>query len=314
MLRYTAARVALTLPMLFALSVAVFFYVHAVPGDPIAGMLGPAGTPEMIERIRAERGLDVALWTQYWQWLTGLPQGDLGVSLISGQAITPQLINRIPATLQLTAASLFVTLLIGLPAGFLAGLRQGSWLDRVLTPGALVGLSMPVFWLGTVMILVLGVRYSWFPTSGYTPFTTDPMDSLRFTVLPAVTLGLHLSPFLARLTRAVTLELQQEQFIKQARAKGLRSSTVIIRYSMRNAILPVLTVLGLLLGTLLGGQVIVEQLFNWPGIGRLLVQGAIQRDYLMVQSLVLVIATLYVVINLGVELLHGWMDPRIRLR
>lgn len=313
MLRYAINRILIVIPLLLALSVLLFLYVHAVPGDPIAGMLGPNGSPELIAQIRAERGLDRPLPVQYGDWIFGLLQGNLGISLISGQQITPVVIDRIPATFQLTFVSLLFTVLIGLPAGFLAGKYRGSWIDKVLSPAALLGLSMPVFWIGTLLILVLAVQLRWLPTGGYIPFAESPIDSLKLTLMPSIALGIHLSPFLARMVRATTVELQQEQFVVQARMKGLRSRTITYRYLLRNAIVPVLVVLGLQLGTLLGGQVIVEQLFNWPGVGRLLVEGAIQRDYLMVQSLILVIATIYVVVNLGVELLHAWLDPRVRL-
>lgn len=313
MLRYTIRRVLILIPLFLALSVLLFFYVHAVPGDPIAGMLGPNGTPELIAQIRADRGLDRPLLVQYGDWLAGLVHGDLGVSLISGQEVTPVVVNRIPATVQLTLAGLVFTVLIGLPAGFYAGKNRGSWLDRVLSPAALLGLSMPVFWIGTLLILLFAVGLHWLPTGGYVPFSQSPIKSLQLTFMPAFALGIHLSPFLARMVRATTIELQQEQFVVQARMKGLRARTITYRYLMRNAIVPVLVVLGLQLGALLGGQVIIEQLFNWPGVGRLLVEGAIQRDYLIVQSLILVIAAIYVVVNLGVELLHAWLDPRVRL-
>lgn len=313
MLRYAINRILIVIPLLLALSVLLFLYVHAVPGDPIAGMLGPNGSPELIAQIRADRGLDRPLYVQYWEWISGLVHGDLGVSLLSGQKITPIVVDRIPATFQLTFVSLFFTVLIGLPAGFLAGKYRGSWIDKVLSPAALLGLSMPVFWIGTLLILVLAVQLRWLPTGGYVPFAESPLESLRLTLMPALALGIHLSPFLARMVRATTIELQQEQFVVQARMKGLRSHTITYRYLLRNAIVPVLVVLGLQLGTLLGGQVIVEQLFNWPGVGRLLVEGAIQRDYLMVQSLILVVASIYVIVNLGVELLHAWLDPRVRL-
>jgi peptide/nickel transport system permease protein len=313
MLRYSLRRILIVIPLLFALSVLLFLYVHAVPGDPIAGMLGPNGSPELIAQIRHDRGLDRPLLVQYGDWLAGLTHGDLGVSLLTGQKITPVVIDRIPATVQLTLMSLLFTVLIGLPAGFFAGRYRGSWLDKVLSPAALLGLSMPVFWIGTLLILILAVGLHWLPTGGYVPFADDPVKSLQLTLMPALALGIHLSPFLARMVRATTIELQQEQFVVQAHMKGLRHSTITNRYLLRNAIVPVLVILGLQLGTLLGGQVIVEQLFNWPGIGRLLVEGAIQRDYFVVESLILVIATIYVIVNLGVELLHAWLDPRVRL-
>lgn len=313
MLQYVIRRILIVIPLLLALSVLLFLYVHAVPGDPIAGMLGPNGSPELIAQIRADRGLDRPLLEQYADWLAGLFRGDLGVSLLTGQKITPVVVARIPATVQLTLMSLFFTILIGLPAGFMAGRHRGTWIDKVLSPAALLGLSMPVFWIGTLLILVLAVNLHWLPTGGYIPFTQNPARSLQLTFMPALALGIHLSPFLARMVRATTIELQQEQFVIQASMKGLLPRTITYRYLLRNAIVPVLVILGLQLGTLLGGQVIIEQLFNWPGIGRLLVEGAIQRDYLVVQSLILVIAGVYVIVNLGVEVLHAWLDPRVRL-
>jgi peptide/nickel transport system permease protein len=306
-------RVAVAVPLLLALSIVLFLYIHLVPGDPIAGMLGPNGSPELVKQLRHARGLDLPIPVQYWNWLGGLFHGSLGVSLVSNLPIAPIVIARLPATIHLTLSALFFTLLLGLPTGFLAGVYKDRWLDRILSPVALVGLSMPVFWVGTLLFLLLGVQLHWLPTAGYVPFNESPVQSLRLTLMPAFTLGFTLAPFLARLTRAATVELLQEQFIVQTTAKGLRPSTVLRRYLARNTILPVLSVIGLQLGTLIGGQVIVEQLFNWPGIGRLLVEGAVQRDYLMVQSLILVLASVYVLVNLGVELLHAWLDPRVRL-
>lgn len=313
MLWYALRRVLVALPLMVGLSIVLFLYIHLVPGDPVAGMLGPNGSAELIEQIRHQHGLDEPIPVQYWDWLVGLTHGSLGVSLISNQSITPILVARIPATLQLTAMASLFTVLIGLPGGFFAGVYKGSWLDRVLSPVTLIGLSMPVFWVGTLLFLILGVQLRWLPTAGYVPFSESPIESLRLTFMPSFSLGFVLAPFLARLTRAATVELRQEQFVIQARAKGLRRTTVLWRYLARNTILPVLSVLGLQLGTLIGGQVIVEQLFNWPGIGRLLVEGAVQRDYMMVQSLILVVASVYLVVNLGVELLHAWLDPRVRL-
>ncbi len=313
MLRYVVRRILIVIPLMFGLSVLLFLYVHAVPGDPIAGMLGPNGSPDLIAQLRADRGLDRPLLEQYADWLTGLGHGDLGVSLLTGQKVTPVVVARIPATAQLTLMSLLFTVLIGFPAGFFAGRHRGTWIDKVLSPAALLGLSMPVFWIGTLLILIFAVKLHWLPTGGYVPFTQDPVRSLQLTLMPTFALGLHLSPFLARMVRATTIELQREQFVVQARMKGLQPRTITYRYVLRNAIVPVLVVLGLQLGTLLGGQVIIEQLFNWPGVGRLLVEGAIQRDYLVVQSLILVIAALYVIVNLCVEVLHAWLDPRLRL-
>jgi peptide/nickel transport system permease protein len=314
MLRYSLSRLLLLVPLLFGLSVLTFLYMHLIPGDPIAGMLGPGGSPQLIQQLRHQFGLDEAVPVQYWHWLVGsFIHGNLGISFGSGQAITPMLINRIPATLQLTAAGMLFTVLIGLPAGFFAGVYKDSWVDRLLSLASLVGLSTPPFWLGTLLILFVSIDLHWLPAGGYVPLGQDPAASLSDTIMPGFALGLSLAPYLARMTRAATVEIQQEQFVKHARAKGLRRRTILLRYSARNAILPVVVVLGLQLGRLLGGQVIIEELFNWPGVGRLLIEGAIQRDYAMVQALVLIIAATYVVLNLVAELLHAALDPRIRL-
>lgn len=313
MLRYIANRLLIVVPLLLALSILLFFYVHAVPGDPIAGMLGPAGTPEAIEQIRRDRGLDRPLWEQYWSWLTGFLVGDFGVSLRSGRNITPIVIDRIPATLQLTLMGLIMIFAIGFPLGYLAGKHKGGWLDRVLTPMTLVGISLPQFWVGTILILVFAVQLRWLPSGGYVPFLDNPWQSLRLSFMPALVLGITLSPLMARLVRVATAQLQVEPFVIQARMRGLRPRTISRRYLLRNAVVPVLVIIGMQLGTLIGGQVIVEQLFNYPGLGRLLVEGASERDYLMVQSLTFLIAIIYVVINLMAEIAHAWLDPRVRL-
>lgn len=313
MLRYIIKRILISIPLLFALSILIFFYVQAVPGDPIAGMLGPAGTPESIERIREERGLNLPLWDQYWSWLGGFFSGNFGVSLISGQNITPIVVGRIPATLQLTAAGLFMIVAVGFPLGYYAGKHKGGWLDRIFTPLTLFGVSLPQFWVGTILVLIFSVQLRWFPSGGYVPFADDPVESLRLTVLPALVLGITLSPLMARLVRISTAKLQTEQFVVQAKIRGLLPRTIARRYLLRNAVIPVLVILGMQLGTLIGGQVVVEQLFNYPGLGRLLVEGAIARDYLMIQSLIFLIAIIYVFINLAVEIIHAWLDPRVRL-
>jgi peptide/nickel transport system permease protein len=312
-LKYTLYRLATLVPLLFGLSVAMFLYIHLIPGDPVAGMLGPGGSPRLIAQLRHQFGLDQPIPVQYWHWLTGLLQGNLGISFISRQPITSILVNRIPASLELTAAGMVAIVLFGWPAGFVAGLLKGTWFDRVVSTLAAVGLSVPQFWLGTLFIVFIAVNHVLgLPAEGYVPFTVDPVANLRDVILPALTLGLSLSSYLVRMTRAATIEVQQEQFVRQAQAKGLRRWTIVWRYSARNAVLPVVIVLGLQLGALLGGQVIVEELFNWPGVGTLLVIGVTQRDYFLVQAVILVIATFYVFLYLGTELIQAWLDPRLR--
>lgn len=313
MLRYLGNRLLTVVPLLFALSALLFFYIHALPGDPIAGMLGPNATPSLVVQLRHEHGLDRPLWVQYWGWLSGLAHGDLGSSLINGQSITAMVEGRIPATLQLTAASLLLMILIGFPIGYLAGKHKGGWLDRLLTPASLAGLSLPQFWVGTIFILVFSVQLHWLPSGGYVPLAQDPLQSLKLTLMPAFVLGITLSPLQARLVRVATAQLLQEPFITAAAMRGLRNGTISRRYLFRNAVLPVIVVIGMQLGTLIGGQVVVEQLFNYPGIGRLLVEGATERDYYVVQSLIFLVAVLYVLINLLMEIIHALLDPRVRL-
>lgn len=301
------------IPLVFLLSAVLFIYMRVLPGDPVAGILGPEATPELITQLRGKFGLDQPILSQYIIWIRDLFHGNLGISYTSQQQITPLLIARIPATLQLLLSGFLVSLAIGLPLGFLAGRKRGTVLDNILSTFSLIGLSMPIFWIGTLFVMFVGVSWKLLPAEGYIPFSEDPGLSLKLTILPAMTLGLVLAPYLARLTRAVTIEIEHESFMHQARANGLKDSTITFRYSARNVLPQLLVVLGMQFGGLLGGQVIVEQLFNWPGVGRLLIQGALQRDYPMVQAVILIIAVLFVLINLVIEILHALMDKRIRL-
>lgn len=313
MLRYVAHRLAVLIPLIFGLSVLMFLYIHVIPGDPVAGMLGPGGTPALVAQLRHQFGLDQPIPVQYWHWLRGLVRGSLGISFVSRQPITPILAQRVPASLELTVAGMLTVVVIGWPLGFLAGLYRDSWLDHAVSGIASVGLAVPQFWLGTLFILVFAVKLGLLPAEGYVPLSVDPAQNLRDLLMPALALGLSLSPYLMRMTRAATIEVQQELFVVQARAKGLMRRTIVRRYVARNAILPVVVVLGLQLGALIGGQVVIEELFGWPGVGSLLIQGVVQRDYFMIQAVILVIAVFYVLLYLCTELIQAWLDPRIRL-
>jgi peptide/nickel transport system permease protein len=314
MVKYTLYRLCLLIPLLFVLSILTFLYIQLIPGDPVAGMLGPGGSPQLVAQLRHQFGLDQSIPSQYWHWLSNLlAHGRLGTSFITRQAITPVLINRIPATIQLTVTGLIFTVLLGWLGGFLAGAFKDTWIDRTLSGLTLVGLSTPMFWIGTILILVFAVHLRWFPAGGYVALNVDPVQSIRDSLLPGLAMGLGLAPYLARMTRAATVEVQHEPFLRHAQAKGLRGRTILVRYAARNAVPPTVVVIGLQVGSLLGGQVIVEQLFNWPGLSRLLIQGAVQRDYYMVQAVILVIAALYILLNLAAELAHAALDSRIRL-
>lgn len=314
MLRYTANRLLLFLPILFGLSVVTFIYIHLIPGDPVQAMVGPSGGPELVAQMRQELGLDRPLHIQYIDWVSGALRGDLGISFRSRQPITPLLLARIPATLELAGAALIVAIGIGLPSGVLAGLKKNTRFDYAFSLLSLGGYSMPIFWLGTLLLLLFGVYWKVLPSQGYVPFERDPVANLRLLILPAVTLGIGLAPYIGRMARAAVIETLQENFIVYAHAKGLRERTVFLRYVFRHAIVGILVVLGLDIGYLLSGQIIVEEIFNWPGAGRIIVRGVLERDYFVVQATILVYALLFLTINFIVEIMHGLLDPRVQLK
>jgi peptide/nickel transport system permease protein len=314
MLRYSINRLLLFIPLLFGLSIVVFIYIHLLPGDPIQAMVGPSGSQEFVEQLRAEFGLNRPLHVQYISWATGLLRGDLGITFRSRQPIAPLLLDRIPATLELALGGLVVAVLVGLPTGILAGLHKDSKFDHIFSLFSLAGYSMPVFWLGTLLMVWLGVNWKILPSQGYIPFSQDPLKNLQYLILPAVTLGVGLGPYIGRMARAAVVETQQEQFVNYARAKGLGGRTILNRYILRHAFVSIVVVLGLDIGYLLSGQIIVEELFNWPGAGRLIVRGVLERDYFMVQSSIMIYAGVFLFINFLVELLHAYLDPRIQLK
>lgn len=297
--------------MIAVLSFVIFVVLRALPGNPFNS--GGPMPPELLEQLTIKYGLDQPVLVQYVKWVQGVFHGDLGVSFVSRQPISNLLVQRVPATLHLAIASLLVAIIVGLPLGFIAGIKKDTWLDKVTSMTALLGLSVPQFWLGTIFVLTVGVRLRWLPTSGYVAFTQDPIRSLQFTIMPALTIGLSLAPYLARMTRTATVEVQQEPFVALAQAKGLKLTTVMNRYSIRNAFPPVVVIISMQLGGLLGGVVIIEKLFAWPGVGQLLIGGVGERDYQVVLSCVLVLAILWVVMNLLADLLQAALDPRIRL-
>ncbi len=314
MLRYVARRLVLFIPLLIGLSVVVFFYMYLIPGDPIAGMLGSQGNPELVAKIRHEFGLDRPIYIQYIGWFSKVLRGDLGVTFRARYPITPLLMARIPATLELALGALVVAILIALPAGIIAGLNKNSRFDYIFSLFSLMGYSTPVFWSGYILVLLLSVRFHVLPSQGYVPFNEDPWRNLQYLLMPAFTLGIALAPYVGRMTRTAIIETMQEFFVSYARAKGLKRRIIFWRYILRHSIVSILVVLGLDIGYLLSGQIIVEELFNWPGVGRLIIRGVLERDYFVVQATILIYAGLFVLINLAVELLHGWLDPRVQLQ
>lgn len=283
----------------------VFFLIHLVPGDPVAVMLGDWASPADEQVLREQLGLHQPIWVQYGQYLSGLMQFDLGQSLFFQQPVSQLIAERFPMTLQLALMALFVAVLIAFPLGFWAARKAGQWPDHLSMTVSLIGVSIPNFWLGPMLILLFSLTLGWFPVSG--------AEQSWSWVLPSVTLGTALAAILARMLRASLLEVMHEDYIRTAKAKGLSNRWVYGKHALFNALLPVVTILGLQLGTLLGGAVITEVVFDWPGLGQLLVESIQRRDYPVVQACILVISIAYITINGLTELVYAWLDPRIRI-
>lgn len=313
MLEYAIRRILAAIPLLFGLTLLVFIYVRLIPGDPVVAMLGVASDPELVARLREELGLNLPWYLQYFNWISGVVQGDLGTAFRSGAPISQILVGRIPASVELAAAGLVVTLLIAIPAGVAAGMRPGSVVDRAVSGATLFGLAVPAFWLGAILVMVFAVGLRWLPSAGYVAFDRDPVRNIQLLILPAITLGLALSPYLARLTRANVLEIRGETFVGFGRAQGLARSTISRDLVLRNAAPSLVVAVGVTVGGLLAGSVVIETLFNWPGMGKLIVSAVSERDYAMIQALLLIYGVLFITVNLLAELAQGLLDPRIRL-
>jgi peptide/nickel transport system permease protein len=284
----------------------VFLLIHVIPGDPVEVMLGESAQPTDKEGLRHALGLDLPLHQQWWMYFKALLHLDFGTSLFSGRAIVDLLIERIPATLYLSLVSLFVAIALALPLGILAAVRQHTPLDYGAMGFALFGMSIPNFWMGPLLILVGALWLGWFPVSG--------QDGWNSVVLPALTLGTAMAAILARMIRSSVLEVLGEDFMRTAYAKGLTPTRAVMLHALPNSLLPILTLLGLQLGGLLGGAVITETVFAWPGLGLLMIEAIQQRDYPVVQAAVLCISVTYIVVNLLTDLLYAWLDPRIQFK
>ncbi len=299
-----ASRLSSALIVALGVCTLVFLLLHLVPGDPVDAMLGETAQAADREQMRIRLGLDQPLTVQYGRYLSGLLRLDLGRSFLDDRAVTAILVERLPATVELTVAALVLAILIALPLGMLAARQHGRWLDSTAMSFSLLGVSIPNFWLGPMLILVFSLWLGWTPVSG-----RSGMVSL---ILPALTLGTALAAILARMVRASLLEVLHEDYVRTARAKGLSEWSVLWHHALRNAWLPILTLIGLQLGALLGGAVITETVFSWPGLGRLLIDSIKSRDYPVVQGCVLLISLTYVTINTITDLVYVWVDPRIR--
>ena len=311
MAAFVLRRLAQAVPTVFLTTVLIFLFLHLVPGDPAAVLAGSDAPPEVVEALRKEMGLDRSLPVQYAIWIGRVARGDLGVSYVSKFPVWTLILRRLPATLELTIGALLVGMAIGLPAGIVAAMYRGGMPDLLVSSGNAVFLSVPNFWIGITFILAFALALNWLPPSGRVPVVENPLMALKFLLLPAFTLGMHIAAIVARFSRTALLEVLNEQFIRTARAKGLAEWVVILRHGFANALLPVLTIVGLQAGYLLGGAVVVESVFAWPGLGRLIVRAIFARDHILLQGAILVFSLAFVVVNLLVDLSYAAIDPRV---
>lgn len=308
---YVLRRGLQALVVMLGVSVIVFALVHVVPGDPIRVSLGTRFDQATYDALRERAGFDRPLVVQYFEWLGGALTGDLGVSFRSGQPVTTTLLDRLPATVTLAVAALVVALVIAIPLGIVSAIRSGSVWDRLATVVSQIGISVPDFWLAILFILLFSLTLGWFPSTGYVPFSEDPWQWFLHLVMPATAVGVVSGSVITRFVRSSVLEALSENHTRTARAKGLRERVVIRRHVLRTALVPVVTVTGLQLAYLLGGVIIIEAIFSWPGLGRLAYDAVQARDYPVLQGAVLLFALIFLLVNFLVDLLYAWLDPRI---
>jgi peptide/nickel transport system permease protein len=312
MITYILRRLLAMVVVLLGISVVVFSLVHLVPGDVVSILLGPNTSPQAREALREKFGLNDPLPVQYLRWLGAVLHGDLGTSLRTGQPVLTSILDRCTITLELSALAMGLALLIGIPAGVLGAVKQYSKTDYAVTVFALAGLAIPNFLLATLLILVLSLQMRLLPPSGYVPLREDPGQHFKLMIMATLALGLGSASYVTRMTRSSVLETLRQEYIRTAFAKGLPAARIVVRHALKNGLIPIVTVIGIELGYLLGGAVIVEAIFAVPGVGRLALDGINMRDYPVVQGTVLVITTMFVLINLAVDLLYAYLDPRIR--
>ena len=309
---YLVRRLLAVIPVMAVVVTVVFLLIHLIPGDPVSVMLGPEASPAQIEATRRSLGLDRPIHEQLLGFYARVLRGDLGQSYFLDRPVTTAIIERAEPTLMLMACALLVAVVIGVPSGVVAAAHRGSVWDRTLMLGSLLGVCVPGFWLSLNFIYLFAVRLGWLPAAGYASVLTDPVAALRYMVLPAVSLGFNQSALIARISRSCMLEALQQDYVRTARAKGLPDRAVTYAHAFRNALVPVVTVIGVTTAVLIGGAVVTEIVFNIPGLGRLVISAILRRDYPVVQGVVLVTAAVYVLINLAVDVLYAFIDPRIR--
>jgi peptide/nickel transport system permease protein len=304
MLSYLIKRLLSTIPVLIGISLLLFFMLRMLPGDPAQVLAGQMATPQEIENIRHQLGLDRPIYEQYAAYLSRLARFDLGRSARTQNPVTQEIWARLPNTLLLAVVAITLACLFGIPAGIISAVRPYSWIDYLVTVSALFGMSMPVFWLGLMLVVLFSVILKWLPAGG--------TGGWQNVVLPSITLAAFVVAFIARMTRSTMLETLSQDFTTTARSKGLQERVVVIKHAFKNAMIPIITVVGLQFGLLLGGAVLTETVFAWPGVGRLIVDSILARDYPVIQGSILIFGLLYIMVNLVVDLIYALVDPRIR--
>jgi peptide/nickel transport system permease protein len=310
-MRYLMQRLLAAVPVLIGVSIVAFALVRLVPGDPVTVLLGPGYNEEQASVLRERYALDRSLPVQYLAWASRAVRGDLGESFFTGQTVASAILERLPVTLQLTVIGVLFAVLLGVPLGVASALRPNRALDHAARVVGLFGISVPGFWVGSLLILLVSLRLGWLPSGRFVPIWEDPLENLQRMILPGVALGLAVAAVVLRTARSAMLEVIGQDYVRTARAKGLSEPRVLVRHALRNSMVPVLTVLGLQVGYLLGGSVVIEQVFSLPGVGRLALQAIGSRDYALLQGTILFVAVVFIVVNLVVDLLYARLDPRI---
>ncbi|MBD8005966.1 ABC transporter permease [Bacillus norwichensis] len=310
---YILQRLLSLIPVMLVVAIVVFFLIHLTPGDPASIILGPEALPEDVDKLREEMGLDLPILEQFLIWFGGIFKGDLGWSPFMDMPVMEAFLSHLGPTLSLAILAQIISIVIAIPFGIIAATKRGTAIDQFFMVFALLGISIPSFLLGLLLILLFAVKLQWLPVAGYQPLGTGFWNHLKFLILPAITLGAIQAALIARMTRSSMLDILNMNYIKTAHAKGLKERVVIFKHAFRNAFIPILTVIGQSFGTLIAGAVVTEVVFNIPGIGQLIVNSIQRRDYVVIQGAVLLIAGAYVLINLIVDLLYGVVDPRVRL-
>ncbi|MEI3606070.1 ABC transporter permease [Pseudogracilibacillus sp. SE30717A] len=313
MINYIVKRVFSLIPVLFVVSIAIFLLVHLTPGDPASVMLGVEATEEQLKELRKEMGLDLPIYQQYLNWIGGVLQGDFGTSYFMKEPVTHSIAEHVKPTLSLAIIAQIITILIAVPLGIAAANRRGTIADQSIMGVSLLGMSIPSFLLGLFLILLIGVKLGWLPVAGYQPLSNGLWNHIKYLIMPAISLGAIQAALVARMTRTSMLEVLNTNFIKTAQAKGVKKRAIIYKHALRNAFLPILTVIGQTFGVLVAGAVVTETIFNIPGIGQLIINSVERRDYAVIQGVVLFVTLSYVFINLVIDLLYGFVDPRVRL-